>query len=1256
MAIMTIWWKMMAAQMVMAAANKADKPIGMPDLGRRFWLGELYDATTDQVVGGGLWPLDILSNPNFVKEVPAESSNYKFAYTDSTRDKHTLFDLDGELSFSMTNSITVEVSGGARFLADHARSSRNVRTSVMYQLRTVKKSLNVYDPVFRGKVTHIPEADRATHVVTSIIYGGNLVATFEKKASDSKEVSEMSGFLQATIKLAIAEISARIELNMSSGERVISKDTSLYMFGDILPGVNDDGSVTSVPLDPDQVVDFFARAQIKTVETGGVPCWVTLTPINWVIDGPTRLVHELSNAIISESADIGAEFDEGMTILNDLSDEDNRGFLAWSWEVEAFRTAFKAFEIDYKTNLSAALISYRKGEKDISAISDVIQNFRHSQYTVALVRKFYQNQMDSLISLREMVSSVETEGGVKMATVFSDYMAMTFSSKYDAVITLVLAGMNPATDRESMVALRRFFAFAKRTRMGTADEHCLMSVGNRSAGLACTDVYKLVMIHFDSFCNQFCDPEYCGAQIRTCSNASASSKLDPTHDKKEWCQNPCSRVVLHAKQGPAERADSLLPDILGRPTVAEFDQGDVEVLEPHNQQVKLTVQAPKGDVEILNWRVRITHYEFDDTDNKWIRYERIEETRSPGTSVTVMGLTAGESYTFEVAGVNSADAGPYSVVYPSPTGVRIARPLLKIESITPTAETSGEMSSACGSSWIENKTDVQATFSAPNWMPWPVTMAVSVLGPSGQHPSVVEICLHEQVMHCAEFEQDITDKRKFECTIPCTGAKETQTYDVKVLDASQRTMLAESTVHHVPPSSDSCRIYQVGSVFCNVNLASQNWGCVETGNSTADKCKFCKDDGKDTYYSSRMCSSNKCGEGEKLCPSSSESGRCIAGDCTSSCDSESEEASSAIGQICALPCNFRAEPESFTELSHKKLRPGQIGTIRCSDGYVAKEGSSSPATYDCASDNLNAEEEPVSSLTCKECTAGSYVLGATCSTCTGSTRRRRAETCTECVIGKYSVSSKDDCSICAGSTRRRRADTCSGCASGTRPGSGSDDCEECASGMHSVSGDCSTCYGSTRRRRADACTSCASGRHYVSGSDDCEVNACTCTNGIGVTGAACTSHGAEKCKDYHAVSVSGVDQTSQTGSWHVGKSVDGLCSTYWQSRIYAITGQWVTYDVGSSYSIGGLMLYEVGNDQAVKDFNLYSCNDYSNWEFRGAFSASRKGKEYSCGSGQQEYFYFSPMRHRYWSLDPTSNQGSSKYVTIRELTFLTQDD
>lgn len=264
--------------------NRANEAITMPDLGRRFWLGELYDVRTDQSIGGSMWPLRYLRNDSFVEETPARSADYKFAYSDSIQSKMELFDIDGELAFKYGIGVpTFDVRGSAEYLSNKAESNLDVRTSVKMSVRTKRRSLNIFDDeLLEKRFTNTP--DQATHFVSSILYGADAVAIFEESAKSEDEKSVLKGELSGKMKLAMIEAEAKVGMDIRKEETFSSKEVKIYLHGDVVPGdnVSGDGQMEAIPTNYLGALDYLSKVHVSALADGGVPMQAVLTPIQWL--------------------------------------------------------------------------------------------------------------------------------------------------------------------------------------------------------------------------------------------------------------------------------------------------------------------------------------------------------------------------------------------------------------------------------------------------------------------------------------------------------------------------------------------------------------------------------------------------------------------------------------------------------------------------------------------------------------------------------------------------------------------------------------------------------------------------------------------------------------------------------------------------------------------------------------------------------------------------------------------------------------
>ena len=112
---------------VVLAAECAGGSITISALGRPLHLGRLLNLQTDTVASGSLWDQDDINVHTIRWKAPSEKT--ETLVRDTFRDKTHVFDMEVELKMSFLGGL-VEVSGGAKFLDDHKKSSHQTRVSL----------------------------------------------------------------------------------------------------------------------------------------------------------------------------------------------------------------------------------------------------------------------------------------------------------------------------------------------------------------------------------------------------------------------------------------------------------------------------------------------------------------------------------------------------------------------------------------------------------------------------------------------------------------------------------------------------------------------------------------------------------------------------------------------------------------------------------------------------------------------------------------------------------------------------------------------------------------------------------------------------------------------------------------------------------------------------------------------------------------------------------------------------------------------
>ena len=438
--------------------------------------------------------------------------------------------------------------------------------------------------------------------------------------------------------------------------------------------------------------------------------------------------------------------------------------------------------------------------------------------------------------------------------------------------------------------------------------------------------------------------------------------LDFSLERSSWCSNPCTRVIAHFKQGAATSAESLLPQLPSVPMIQSIEVGNVE-LDPRNQHATLHVQLPESSV--VSFRVRIIHYELNATKH-WKRHQRVLDTFTPDTNITVTGLASGTYYSFQVAAVNEVDEGPYSATYPDRKGILIGKGTAIIE---PRVSISRPTASDDICLAVEYE-GVDVVNRAPNWLSWRVKVTITALPINQAKPAIVEFSDGTESFRCTDFETDPNTSLVIYCKIPCNGRKPSEELTVNVWDSSLVTKIAEGHLVHEAMSGTSCnRFFPTTPVFCNVSDPNRQQ-CMPAAVRNGSVCDACTDAQTDKTYqvSPTLCTSFFCTAGQFWCPLlPADSSGCIIGGCAGCGQGSVPRDHPTGGKICTLPCRIGGLPTSV-RASAPMVAPGSSTTLVCNAGFMPIWNDLGESTFDCPVDNV-LEVHDASVLQLPECSA-----------------------------------------------------------------------------------------------------------------------------------------------------------------------------------------------------------------------------------------------------------------------------------------------
>ncbi|CAG8789652.1 9112_t:CDS:1 [Cetraspora pellucida] len=351
-------------------------------LGRAAEIGLLYDVTREIFCGPSIFkkepPLGI------IKRIDIPHTDLKYEYEDSYKEKFSMLDVEAQLRISVLSGLfTLEGSG--KYLSNTKNGFKSVKGSLIYKLSSVEENLNINHSdiltCFSMDALGVPGA---THVVTGIKWGSTMVASFEHKNVNEKNVSQVSGILKANLeKLSpYIPVSGETLLNVEKERSDIIDHFSIKIFGDVVP---DD---KSLPQSFDDAKKIMAElpSYIKKYNNGkGVPIELKLYPLSKLARQLKQnitinyMIVELNEQTILRIERVFDDFLKSKKKLNDLYNDaqlisdhiPNDTFD----EIEKYVRHIEIEETNIRKELADCLVEVRSGKSDISEIEQYICKF-----------------------------------------------------------------------------------------------------------------------------------------------------------------------------------------------------------------------------------------------------------------------------------------------------------------------------------------------------------------------------------------------------------------------------------------------------------------------------------------------------------------------------------------------------------------------------------------------------------------------------------------------------------------------------------------------------------------------------------------------------------------------------------------------------------------------------------------------------------------------------------------------------------------
>lgn len=201
-------------------------------VGRHGALGSLYDIRTDKLEGTNLFNKNL--PPSLIEISDNAQCIYELDFNNSQKETFNKLNIEGNLKLSLLSGLT-DIGGSAKFLKQTKTDGHTVRVTYICKAKTKREHLQIsMAELHQYFLPDALENPNATHVITGIIWGANVAATFEQVVQNREKVKALEGKLSLVLKGL--PISGEAGVTYDTKDKSEFESLQISFSGDLLDG------------------------------------------------------------------------------------------------------------------------------------------------------------------------------------------------------------------------------------------------------------------------------------------------------------------------------------------------------------------------------------------------------------------------------------------------------------------------------------------------------------------------------------------------------------------------------------------------------------------------------------------------------------------------------------------------------------------------------------------------------------------------------------------------------------------------------------------------------------------------------------------------------------------------------------------------------------------------------------------------------------------------------------------------------------
>ncbi|CAF3697714.1 unnamed protein product [Rotaria sp. Silwood1] len=409
-------------------STENNSSLNIAALGRPFQLGMLYDFRSDKLIPDiSLWDSDPSSQ--HIKCQPLSWKKCELYMTDTFTEKADLLDISNNLKLSVLANL-VKLSASGKLIGDRNKTNHVLRFILKYSVTKDLHALTMTNmKINDSKYREVLDQGIATHIVTDILYGGDIFFVLDRTLSNEEDRTDIENRIKQFLKkFETFQVLDNDTLNWNSQEKELAQTLTCQYYGDF--------QTESNPRTFEEIVKLYTHLLKSTQQLNDtiILKQVHIYPL-YLLDEfrlAKKNFHHINDDILIKSLEIFDNFYRSEVTLSDLKSSLSflRIFYRSEKQILTVLTRLSDIENHTRNKMMELLPKIRGGFVKETALTKLLNKLDLSPSNQPRLTDWIQFKREEINIFQDFMNDLRKQDNIRqLARPFAD-VQMNYASKY----------------------------------------------------------------------------------------------------------------------------------------------------------------------------------------------------------------------------------------------------------------------------------------------------------------------------------------------------------------------------------------------------------------------------------------------------------------------------------------------------------------------------------------------------------------------------------------------------------------------------------------------------------------------------------------------------------------------------------------------------------------------------------------------------------------------------------------------------------